>query len=353
MRAQILAHAANARLTADDVAEMVGCSRAHVYRVVRRFGSSTRQELFDGRRDSGRRIADQRIDVVVREIVAQSPLDFGYPRPTWTRELLSLVTEEKTAIRLSLTTMTRVLQRIGARRGRPKPTVKCPLSKRQKRRRLARIRSLIAHLPLDEGAVYEDEADIHLNPKIGLDWMPRGVQKEVLTPGQNQKAYIAGTLDVRDGKVLWVGAEKKNSGLFIQMLERLDEHYKDAKLIHVILDNCAVHRSSETSTALRWMPRIRLHFLPPYCPDHNRIERLWQDLHANVTRNHRHRTLSSLCPAVADWLDAASPWPSTKRAAEPQPRGLAQRSTSRLLAKPGESGAQPTQESDDRLALAA
>jgi transposase len=30
-----------------------------------------------------------------------------------------------------------------------------------------------------------------------------------------------------------------------------------------------------------------LHFLPPYCPDDNRIERLWKDLHDNVTRNHK------------------------------------------------------------------
>jgi hypothetical protein len=46
----------------------------------------------------------------------------------------------------------------------------------------------------------------------------------------------------------------------------------------------------------------------PYSPDHNRIERLWQDLHANVTRNHRHQTLDSLCEAVSQYLNWASPW---------------------------------------------
>ena len=40
-----------------------------------------------------------------------------------------------------------------------------------------------------------------------------------------------------------------------------------------------------------------LHFLPPYCPDHNRIERLWKDLHDNVTRNH---TLSQYVTTVTD-----------------------------------------------------
>lgn len=30
---------------------------------------------------------------------------------------------------------------------------------------------------------YEDEVDIHLNPKIGADWQLRGQQKRVVTPG--------------------------------------------------------------------------------------------------------------------------------------------------------------------------
>jgi hypothetical protein len=43
--------------------------------------------------------------------------------------------------------------------------------------------------------VFEDEVDVHLNPIIGLDWMNRGHQKTVLTPGQNQKLYVAGALN--------------------------------------------------------------------------------------------------------------------------------------------------------------
>ena len=46
----------------------------------------------------------------------------------------------------------------------------------------------------DEVAVYVDEVDIHLNPKMGLDRMARGQEKEVLAPGQNEKRYPAGTL---------------------------------------------------------------------------------------------------------------------------------------------------------------
>ena len=104
------------------------------------------------------------------------------------------------------------------------------------------------------------------------------------------------------------GEAAKNSELFVKMLEKLDEHYPKAKVVHVIVDNYSIHHSQQTKEALRKMPRIKLVFLPPYSPDMNPIERFWQDLHANVTRNHRHETLRSLCMAVAAFLNAATPW---------------------------------------------
>jgi transposase len=48
--------------------------------------------------------------------------------------------------------------------------------------------------------------------------------------------------------------------------------------------------------------KIKLHFLPPYCPDYNKIERVWQDLHANVTRNHREPDMTTLMEAVRYYL---------------------------------------------------
>jgi len=47
---------------------------------------------------------------------------------------------------------------------------------------------------------------------------------------------------------------------------------------------------------------LKLHFLPPYCRDDNRIERVWEDLHANVARNRRCRTLEELMAQVKHYL---------------------------------------------------
>src|SRR5438477_3723265 len=105
--------------------------------------------------------------------------------------------------------MSRALALVRARRGRPRPTVGCPWAKAAKTRRLNAIRHVLATLPRHHVAVYEDEVDIHLNPKISLDWMGYGQQKEVLTPGQNVKSYLAGALDARTGQVQWVEGTRK------------------------------------------------------------------------------------------------------------------------------------------------
>ena len=155
-----------------------------------------------------------------------------------------------------------------------------------------------------EVAVYLDEVDIHLNPKIGPDWMNRGTQNTVPTPGTNAKRYVCGALDVVTGRTTCVAGESKNSQLFIATLERLLQTNPRATAIHVVLGNFKIHSSKQVRA---WVDerggRIKLHSLPPYCPDHNKIERLWRDLHADVTRNHRHATIESLMAAVWQWIE--------------------------------------------------
>lgn len=78
-------------------------------------------------------------------------------------------------------------------------------------------------------------------------------------------------MSLRTGRLGWVEGKRKCSTLFI-------------------LDNHVIHRSRITQSDVEvFGGRILLLFsLPPYCPDDNRIERrVWRELHANVTRNHK------------------------------------------------------------------
>ncbi len=272
--------------------------------MAQRFRDNGEAGLIDRREENGQRKLDEEYLATLYDIVASKPSEHGWRRPTWTRELLVRVLHRKLGVTIHVTTMSTALRKIGARRGRPKPIVNCPWSQRAKNRRLQQIRRMIENLPEDEVAVYEDEVDVHLNPKIGLDWMLRGKQKEVLTPGKNEKLYLAGALDVRTRELIWVEGERKTSSLFILLLWELVQHYPDAKVIHVILDNYCIHCTEQVAITLTTEhgQRLRLHFLPPYCPDHNKIERTWQDLHANVTRNHSCANMPELMNNVRCYL---------------------------------------------------
>jgi transposase len=271
-----------------------------VGRAVQQFRRYGEAGLHDGRTDNGEDKLSEGYLQRLHTVVSNSPELYGWRRPTWTRELLIETLVRLTGVRIHPTTMSRALARIKARRGRPKPVVGCPWRPAAKARRLRQLRGLVTVLPRGERAFYEDEVDIHLNPKIGLDWMVSGQQKQVRTPGQNEKRYLAGALDVRTGVVIWVEGGRKTSYLFLDLLDRLRREYPRARCLHLICDNYRIHKSDIVHAALGGYlaGKIKLHFLPPYCPDHNKIERVWEDLHADVTRNHRQPNMTKLMEAV-------------------------------------------------------
>lgn len=295
------------------IGQALGCAASTALRWRDRFVAEGEAGLVDRRQENGRPKVDLDLLQAVAEMIGEPPTQSGWQRTTWTRELVALELEKRTGVRLSVTTIGRMLHRLGARWGVPRPVVRCPWPKARKARRMAQIRRLLRRLPPDQVAVYQDEVEIHLNPKTGRDWMLPREQTEVVTPGQNQKRHVAGTLDAKTGRLVWVWAEHRDSALFIALLRALVDAYPGVQKIHLILDNCAAHDSRATRKALQTeqLKPIALHFLPPYCPLENRIERLWKELHANVTRNHTCPSMEELSQRVDRFLITADPWPGS------------------------------------------
>lgn len=301
-----------------DIAAMLCCHRNTVAGVLRTFQDKGELGLIDGRVGNGNLKATEAFIRGVEGLIAGAP-DPQWNHTTWTAELLSLVMAEKTGIKVSVPTMCRVLKQLRARKGRPKPVAcACPWPAWKRQRRLREIRKLIETAPADELVLFEDEVDLHLNPKIGTDWMLPGTQKEVRTPGQNVKHYIAGAITGWGKALIWVAGPSKCSALFIKLVHQLCQQFPHLKVIHLILDNYIIHTSKITQKAIQATNgKVQLHFLPPYCPKYNKIERLWRDLHARVTRNHQCKTIETLMANAAQFLNtvwAAAPAASARAA---------------------------------------
>jgi transposase len=240
---------------------------------------------------------------IVRWLTQQTPRDFGYFRTRWSCAALAETLAWETGERVSGETVRRALHRVGWVWRRPRPVV--GLTDPDYAIKLRRIHELLANLSADETAVFQDEVDVHLNPKIGSCWMRRGQQAKVVTPGNNEKRHVAGSLHWRTGRLLASQpTTRRNSELFLQHLDDLRQRLRRFRRIHVICDNAAFHRSRVVGDYLaRWRHRLRLHFLPKYSPETNPIERVWWHFHETLTRNHRCKTLGELLAQAREWFD--------------------------------------------------
>jgi transposase len=174
---------------------------------------------------------------------------------------------------------------------------------------LTALRALLKGLPADETAVFMDEVDVNLNPKVGCQWTRRGQQATLETPGTNEKRYLAGSIHWRTGRVFVTeGLKKEGRGaaLFGRHLDDLRRAFRHFKVIHVICDNAGFHKPDKSKVVKaypkEWGHRVVLHYLPTYSPDTNPVERVWWRLHEAVTRNHRCRTMDELLDLTFDWL---------------------------------------------------
>jgi putative transposase len=298
-------------LAPTEVSRILECDRSLVYKTVYRFDEHGEEGLADRRfTPKPRKVTEELLNRLLF-LLDKSPRDFGWQRSTWSLELMAKQIDRELAVQLSPSHIRALLLDMGCRRGRARPGLRIPV--RGRRRILAQIMRLVNRSSSRQEVFYVDEADVDLNPRIGSCYMRKGRQTVVLTPGKNQKRYLAGALNARTGTVLYAESLRKNSSLFVALLERLTATYRRAEKIHLILDNYIIHKSRQT---LKWIAqygsRIALHFLPPYSPEHNVIERLWKQMHDHVTRNHRHTTMDSLMAAIFEFLEAVQPFPGTK-----------------------------------------
>ncbi len=100
-----------------------------------------------------------------------------------------------------------------------------------------------------------------------------------------------------------IEAETIDAMSTIRLLESREALYPLMVCIHVFLDNARYHHAK---LVREWLSRpgcrIKLHFLPPYCPHLNPIERLWAVMHQNVTYNKCYDTCTEFADATLGFL---------------------------------------------------
>jgi transposase len=289
------------------VSAVLFCSLDTISRWKRRFEEDGVNAVFGCPRGRPRSGVHIWATMAVRWVLTLSPTGFRFARSRWSCEAVAVVLREDYRARVGRETVRLWLRSAGLVWRRPRPTIRPKDPDRD--RKLAALRALLKGLPGDETAVFMDEVDVNLNPKVGCMWMVRGQQASVETPGTNEKRYLAGSIHWRTGRVILTeGREKEGRGaaLFLRHLDDLRRAFRHYKVVHVICDNAGFHKPEKSKAVKKylaeWSGRVVVHYLPTYSPDTNPVERVWWRLHEAVTRNHRCRTMDELLDLTFDWF---------------------------------------------------
>jgi transposase len=155
----------------------------------------------------------------------------------------------------------------------------------------------------DEAVLFGDAVHpTHGAHPVGC-WGPKDTKIAVDQTSGRERLNIHGAIDLETGATRMIDVLTVDAMSTIALLIAIEAMYPAKRLIHLFLDNARYHHARLVQAWLA-MPgrRIKLHFIPPYCPHLNPIERLWGVMHQNVTHNKCHATYDKFRRAMLDFL---------------------------------------------------
>ncbi|MEM6843587.1 MAG: IS630 family transposase [Bacteroidota bacterium] len=120
---------------------------------------------------------------------------------------------------------------------------------------------------------YFDEAGSNLTPTISYAWQPKG-ERYQLPSSRRQNLTVLGFMDSHGERFLFEGAA--NGKVVAACMDAFAGQF--TKKTVVILDQASIHtRQQVVGKIPQWKRQgLFLQFLPPYCPELNQIEILWE-----------------------------------------------------------------------------
>jgi transposase len=273
-----------------EIAEWMDYSAESVYAWLERYRLAGVAGLEDEPR-SGRPPGTPHLKGIVQAQASQSPGCFGYVFSCWTVALLTAHLYQRFNVKVTVSTLRRVLRQVEFVWGRPK-LVMAKRKDPQAEAKLARLNQILAEP--EATIIAEDESEVHQLPVLRAMWHRRGQQPRIPTPGQNRKCAVFGGVNLRTCQWHYQLSVRKRSVEFIDFLTRLLKAYP-AGPIYVVLDNVSIHVSRAVKCWLAEHPRLELVYLPTYAGHaFNPVEKIWWLLKEKVAANRCFKNLALL-----------------------------------------------------------
>jgi transposase len=163
--------------------------------------------------------------------------------------------------------------------------------------------NLLNTLGDDEAVLFADAVHpTHAVRPAGC-WAPKDAKVALEQSSGRQRLNIHGAIDLETGATRMIEATTIDALSTIALLMAIALMYPTKRLVHVFLDNAKYHHAVLVQAWLaRPGCRIKLHYIPSYCPHLDPIERLWGLMHRHVTHNRGYETYNEFCRSVLHFL---------------------------------------------------
>jgi len=210
-----------------------------------------------------------------RTITGKSPLQFRFEFALWTREMIRVLLREQLQLKLSLASVGRLLRQLGLTCQRPlfRAMEQDP---QRVRRGLEEEYPAIREQARQVGAeiYFGDEAGVRSDCHAGTTWGVKGQTPVVRSTGQRRSVNMISAVSARGALRFMLTKGRVNGSVFVEFLKRL--MHNAARPIFLILDGGSYHRSRPVKGYVATLGgRLQLFFLPPYSPELNPDEQVW------------------------------------------------------------------------------
>lgn len=157
-------------------------------------------------------------------------------------------------------------------------------NKEQQQDWLSGYEKLRAGLGADETICFMDGVHPTHNVQPAYGWIKKGVRKEIPSNTGRERLNLSGIIDVISHNIVIQEDQTLNGESTIRFFKKIEEVYPSKRKIHVFCDNASYYRNKAVKQYLK-TSKVCLHFLPPYSPNLNPIERLWKWMKERVIYN--------------------------------------------------------------------
>ena len=165
-------------------------------------------------------------------------------------------------------------------------------------------KKLKAKLPENETILFGDGVHPSHNVHATKAWVKKGEQKRIPTNTGRKRLNINGVLNIEQMETVVHYAETLNAQTTMELFDKIQAAYPDKKKIHLVVDNARYYKNRELQAYLRKRKcRIKIHWLPPYSPNLNFIERLWHFLKKYIIGTKRRHTFKEFETDIRAFFD--------------------------------------------------